>query len=86
MQSILNNRCPVDVTFTETDVIVTLSDESKISHPLDWHVWLQDATPQQRQHYELYASSVFWPDLDEGLDIEAMLRGIQPRRPQPSES
>lgn len=82
MESILNNRRPVAVAFTDEDVIITLSDGSKISNPLDWHLWLQNATPQQRDDYEVYSSSIFWPELDEGLDIEAILRGVKPKHPQ----
>jgi len=69
---------PIAIDFTDKDVIITLSDGSKISNPLDWHPWLRDARPEQRQDFELYSSSIFWPELDEGLDIEAILRGVKP--------
>ena len=78
---LLNNRRPIGIAFTDDDVIVTLSDGSKLSHPLSWHWWLEQATSQQRANVEFYSDSVWWPDLDEGLDIEAMLRGIQSKRP-----
>lgn len=82
MESILSNRRPVEVTFTDEDVIVTLSDGTKVSNPLSWHWWLKQATPQQRANVEFYSDSIDWPDLDEGLDIEGMLRGIRPRQPR----
>jgi hypothetical protein len=82
MESILNNRRPVAVTFTDEDVIVTLSDGTKVSNPLSWHWWLEQATPEQRANVEYYSDSVDWPDLDEGLDIEGMLRGIKPKQPR----
>ena len=81
MNSILNNRRPVDVTFAGDDVVVTLSDGSKVSNPLTWHWWLSQATSEQRSNYILGSSSILWPDLDEGLDIEGMLRGIKPKQP-----
>ena len=81
--SILNNRRPVEVAFTDHDVVVTLSDGSKVSNPLSWHWWLEQATPEQRANMEFYSDSVDWPDLDEGLDIEGMLRGIKPKQPRP---
>ncbi len=80
MQSILNKRRPTEVTFTEDDVIITLSDGSKVSNPLSWHPWLASAKQSQRQNYELFSSSVFWDELDEGLDIEAILRGVKPKQ------
>ena len=81
MESILNNRKPINVAFTDEDIIITLSGKSKISTPLEWHPWLKDATSEQRAHFELYSSSLFWPDLDDGLDIEAILRGVVPKVP-----
>ena len=80
-ESILNKRRPVAVNFTEDEVTVILSDGSKISNPLDWHWWLNEATPAQRKNHIMGSDSILWPDLDEGLDIEGMLRGIKPRRP-----
>ncbi len=82
MENLLSNRQPVDITFTNEDVIVTLSDGSKVSNPLHWHWWLQEATPEQRSNYELYPDAIFWLELDEGLDIEGMLRGIKPKQPR----
>lgn len=70
---------PVGVDFTSNRVVITLSDGRTIGNPLSWHPWLVEATAAQRDNYELLAWSTFWPDLDEGLDIEGMLRGIKPR-------
>jgi hypothetical protein len=77
------NREPVAVQFSAEDVTVVFNDGSKVSNPLSWHPWLEQATPAQRAHYELYPDAIVWPDLDEGLDIEGMLRGIQPRQKRP---
>ena len=74
MQAELNNRCPKEVIFTEDEVIITLTNGSKVSTPLSSHPWLASATESQRQNYELFPFSVFWDELDEGLDIESMLR------------
>lgn len=82
MESILSNRHPVAVEFTDDDVIVTLSDGSKVSNPLAWHWWLEQAAPEQRKDYIMGSDSILWPGLDEGLDIEGMLRGIKPRQPR----
>lgn len=70
---------PVAVSFHDGKVWVTLADGRVIGNPLDWQPWLAEATHEQRAAYELRAYSVDWPELDEGLDIEGMLRGIRPR-------
>ena len=70
---------PVDVAVHDSKVWVTLADGRTIANPLDWHPWLADATPEQQANAVLNVFSVDWPDLDEGLDIEGMLRGIRPR-------
>ena len=67
-------------------VWVTLADGRVIGNPLSWHPWLDHATPEQQANYELSAFSIDWPDLDEGLDIEGMLRGIKPRLKSPQKS
>ena len=74
-------RRPVDVQCTGADVTVVFDDGSKVSNPLSWHWWLAQATPEQRARYELYPDAIVWPEFDEGLDIEGMLRGIKPRQP-----
>jgi hypothetical protein len=67
---------PVKVDFDDKMVWVTLADGRVIGNPLLWHPWLVRATPEQRSNMILRVYSVDWPDLDEGLDIEGMLRGI----------
>jgi hypothetical protein len=70
---------PVAVHFDDQKVYVALADGRVIGNPLGWHPWLVAATPEQRDKIKLYHLSVWWPDLDEGLDIQGMMRGIQPR-------
>ncbi len=69
---------PIGVRFDDQTVTVMLADGRTIGNPLDWHPWLAKATPAQRANFDLRAFSVDWPDLDNGLDIEGMLRGIRP--------
>ena len=71
---------PVTVAFEGGDVVVRLADGRRIGNPLAWFPWLERASAAQRANVQLGAFSVFWPDLDEGLDIEGMLRGIRPRQ------
>ena len=69
---------PVEVRFDDQTVWVTLADRRTIGNPLSWHSWLATATPEQKTKFDLRPFSVDWPDLDNGLDIEGMLRGVRP--------
>ena len=68
---------PVAVKFRDNMVWVTLADGRVIGNPLDWHPWLAQAKPEQLINVEMDVFSIFWPDLEEGLDIEGMLQGVQ---------
>lgn len=75
-----NATRPVHVLITDTKLTIVLTDGREISNPLEWFPWLQHATPEQQSHYELWHASVDWIDLDQGVDVEGMLRGIKPRK------
>jgi hypothetical protein len=77
-----NERHPITVSFNDGEITASLSDGTKITNPLDWFPWLRDASPEQKQGYRLYSSAIFWESLEDGVDIEGMLRGIKPRYPQ----
>jgi len=80
----MNNKRPshpIEVIITDTKLTIILADEREISNPLDWFPWLANATPHQRANYELSPFSIDWHDLDNGVDIEGMLRGIKPKSP-----
>jgi hypothetical protein len=70
---------PTDIIITDKKLTVILADGREISNPLDWFPWLANATPEQRANYELSPFSIDWLDLDNGVDIEGMLRGIKPK-------
>ncbi len=65
---------PVAVSLHDGSAWVTLVDGRVISTPLALHPWLEAATPEQLANVEFDAVSVWWPDLDDGLDVEWMLR------------
>lgn len=67
---------PLNVKFDDKNVIVTMSNGDIISNPLEMHPWLRDADPKKLKNVEYWVYSIWWPDLDEGLDIEAMRRNI----------
>lgn len=67
---------PQRVTFTNDLVIIDLADGRAISMPLDFYPRLKAATKSQRENYKLYHVSVNWEELDEGIDLIAMLTGL----------
>jgi hypothetical protein len=66
---------PVALSIHDDKVWVSLKDGRIIGTPLRWYPWLAAASPEQQANFEFSAFSIFWPDLDDGLDIEAMLTG-----------
>ncbi|MBI5667026.1 MAG: DUF2442 domain-containing protein [Chloroflexi bacterium] len=69
---------PTAVNIQDGKLRVTLEDERTISTPLRWYPWLENATPEQQNTVELLPDAIYWPELDEGLEVEGMLRGIRP--------
>lgn len=66
-----------EVSFTDDRMSVDLMDGRTITVPLAWYPRLFDASPKQRNHWEPCGASygIHWPDLDEDLSIEGLLRG-----------
>ena len=69
---------PVAVNVHDNKLWVELEDERVISTPLHWYPWLEEASLEHQQNIELLPDAIYWTDLDEGLEIEGMLRGIRP--------
>jgi hypothetical protein len=72
----------ISIEVNENEITAFLADGRKISVPLAWSWRLSDATPEQRQNYEIIGNGegVHWPDIDEDISIEGMLFGIPARR------
>ena len=66
-----------DVRFSEHSLIVDLMDGRTISVPLEWYPRLAGAKPHELEHWTLCAAGygIHWPDLDEDLSTDGMLRG-----------
>jgi uncharacterized protein DUF2442 len=82
------NNHPIALKIRDGMVWVTLKDMRVIGAPIRWFPWLANASPEQQANFELHAFSIYWPDLDDGLDIEAMLTGnwttpMDESQPQP---
>jgi hypothetical protein len=72
-----------DVAVTADAITACLTDGRTISVPLSWSWRLSEATPTQREKFEILGSGqgVRWPEIDEDISIEGMLAGAPARRP-----
>jgi len=70
---------PVAVEIRDTMLWVTLEDGRVIGTPVAWYPFLENAAPEQRHNIELKWDAVWWTDLEDGLSIEGMLFGVNPR-------
>lgn len=77
------------VTVGEDTLTVDLMDGRTISVPLAWYPRLLGATAKQRRNWKIAGGGygIHWPDLDEDLNTEGLLRGapapragVEPRR------
>ncbi len=67
-----------DVSVSDDELTVALMDGRTLSVPLAWYPRLANATPTQRAHWQLAGAGygIHWPDIDEDLSTEGLLRGI----------
>jgi hypothetical protein len=72
------------VEVSDASIIAHLTDGRMISVPLAWSWRLSDATPEQRQNYEIIGrgQGIHWPDVDEDISAVGMLTGIPARPPR----
>jgi hypothetical protein len=71
------------VRFTEDALVVDLLDGRTISVPLVWYPRLLSATLAQRANWRVAGGGfgIHWPDIDEDLSTDGLLRGAPaPRR------
>jgi Protein of unknown function (DUF2442) len=67
----------VSVELTEDELKVGLLDGRTIIVPLAWYPRLLHAVPDQRANWKLAGAGfgIHWPDIDEDLSVEGLLRG-----------
>jgi hypothetical protein len=72
----------LDVHFDEHSLVVNLMDGRTISAPLIWYPRLATATAEQRTHWEKCGGGygIHWPEIDEDLSTEGLLRGAPAAR------
>ena len=75
-----------DVQVTDDTLSVTLMDGRTISVPLVWYPRLLHAAPEQRRAWQVAGGGygIHWPDVDEDLSTEGLLRGAPAPRRRPA--
>ena len=72
-----------EVSVTDELITFNLVDGRVVSVPLAWSWRLSEATPAQRNKFEIMGDGygVHWPEVDEDLSAEGMLHGVPAPRP-----
>jgi hypothetical protein len=73
----------ISLEVTDDSISAKLSDGRSVSVPLAWSWRLSEATPEQRNNFEIIGSGegAHWPDIDEDISARGMLHGIPARPP-----
>jgi len=55
--------------------VVHLQDGRSLTVPLEWFPRLRNATPKQREQWELIGSGIgiHWPEVDEDISVAGLL-------------
>lgn len=66
------------VSFTKETLSVDLMDGRTITVPIIWYPKLFNATSSQRNKWKTSGGGygIHWPEIDEDLSVEGLLRGI----------
>ena len=85
MNTVVNSEpLIVDVEVTNELIPARLADGRTIRVPLAWSWRLSNATPEQRQRFEIIGTGqgIHWPDVDEDISAIGMLTGTPARPPK----
>jgi len=76
-----------NVSFTEDNISVDLMDGRTIIAPLIWYPRLYHATSEQLADWQISGGGygIHWPEIDEDLSTEGLLRGAPAPSQQPLE-
>ena len=77
LTSELRETTAENVSVTKDTLKIELADGRIVEAPLAWYPRLVHATPKERSHCRLIGrgEGIHWPDLDEDISIENVLRG-----------
>ena len=85
MNTVVSNEPRImAMNLTEDSIIAELVDGRTISVPLAWSWRLSDATPDQRNNFEIIGNGegAHWPNIDEDVSARGMLSGVPARPPK----
>jgi len=70
------NSSAVDVSIDSSLLRVSLADGREVAAPLEWFPRLRDATPEQRDRWELIGGGygIHWEEIDEDISVPSLLR------------
>jgi len=75
--TVATQACAMNVTFDDDYLHCELADGRIVSVPIIWYPLLWNATPQNRDIYEITGDGygIHWPSLDEDLSVKGFLAG-----------
>ena len=73
------NFSPEQVSFDAGTMWVSVTDGRTIGIPLSWFPRLLNATPKQRESFELSRRGIHWEEIDEDILVEALFQGFGDR-------
>lgn len=79
----MSNQQPVAAWCDDESLHVKLADGRQIATPLWWYPALAHASHSARNNLDLMFTGIHWPELDEDLSIDGMLKGWKSRDAKP---
>ncbi len=66
------------VEFSDSELVVRLTDGRTIAVPISWFARLSNASRQELEEWELLGDGegIHWPKLDEDLSVKGLLLGV----------
>lgn len=64
------------IRFTQEHALIDLADGRILGVPLDFFPLLKAATIEERHNYELHGLTIYWEDIDDGMDLTALISGL----------
>jgi hypothetical protein len=81
MNSLASKALARKITFDSDTMWIELADGRRLGVPLAYFPRLLNATPQQRESYEISGggTGLHWDEIDEDISVEYLLLGIADR-------
>jgi hypothetical protein len=76
----------LDVVVSDDTLVVELKDGRTVSVPVSWYPRLENASEEERRHWELIGDGIgiHWEAVDEDISVEALLAGLASNESQES--